>query len=91
MKRRRERETRFPWKTARRATPEETEEARKAIEAFTGKPRPPRGRPPLPADQKTRLVSVRLGVGLLERARGLASARGIGYQTLIKETLERYL
>ena len=81
----------FDFSKARRGTPEEAEEARKAIEAMTGKPRPPRGRPPLPPERKTRLVSVRLGVSLIERARGVAAARGIGYQTLIKETLERHL
>ncbi len=91
MKRRNGKIKEFPFHLARRGTPEEAEEARKAIEAMTRKPRAPRGRPPLPADRKTRLVSVRLGVSLIERARKVGASRGIGYQTVMKETLERYL
>jgi len=35
----------FPFEKARRVTKKELAAARKAIEAKTGKPRPPRGRP----------------------------------------------
>ena len=84
-------ETRFPWKRARRTTPEEREIFRQAIENSTGKPRAPRGRPPLPPDQRTRLVSLRLRVDMIERARRLGAKRGIGYQTVMKEVLARQL
>ncbi|MEK7764966.1 MAG: BrnA antitoxin family protein [bacterium] len=89
MKRARIPETHFPWHKARRGTPEEAEEARKAIEAMTGKPRPPRGRPPLPEGERAQSVTIRLSPRVVEWARVQAAKRGIGYQTFLNETLER--
>ena len=50
----------FPFDKARRITAKETESARKAIEAKTGKERPKRGRPQKQAAEKYRAVSIRL-------------------------------
>ena len=87
----RTRETRFPWHLARRVTPEETERFRRAIEESTGKPRAPRGRPPLPAAERSVPTTIRFPLAVLERAKRQAARRGIGYQTVITETLMKHL
>jgi len=79
----------FPWRRARRTTPAETEAFRKAIEGTTGKPRPPRGRPPKPEGERHRATSIRLHPRVLAWARREAARRGIGYQTVINEALLR--
>jgi len=84
-------ETRFPWHRARRVTPEEVEAARKAIELLTGKPRAPRGRPPKAAAERHRATTIRLHPTVLAKARRAAARRGIGYQTVINETLLKHL
>jgi len=84
-------ETRFPWRRARRVTPEETERFRLAIEATTGKPRAPRGRPPKTATERHRATTIRLHPTVLAKARRAAARRGIGYQTVINETLLKHL
>ena len=77
----------FPWKRARRVTPAETEAFRRAIEESTGKPRAPRGRPPKPEEERHRATSIRLQPRVLAWARREAAKRGIGYQTVINQTL----
>ncbi|MEK7764785.1 MAG: BrnA antitoxin family protein [bacterium] len=79
----------FDFKNSRRVTPEEVEAGRRAIEALTGKPRPPRGRPPIPPAERHRAVSIRLHPKALAWARREAARRGLGYQTVINETLLR--
>jgi uncharacterized protein (DUF4415 family) len=68
-------------------TPAETEEFRRAIEESTGKPRPPRGRPPKPEAERHRATSIRLHPRVLAWARREAAKRGIGYQTVINDAL----
>ena len=75
-------------RSARRATPEETEKYRRAIEGTLGTPRPPRlGRPPKHPHEKYRPVYMRLHPRVLAWAREEAKRRGIGYQTVINSTL----
>ncbi len=77
----------FPFERARRVTPEEVEAARRAIERMTGKPRPPRGRPPKPEDERYKAVSIRLHPQVLAWAKKEGKKRGLGYQSVINETL----
>ena len=76
----------FDFTRARRVTPEETEAFRKAIENTFRIKRPRRGRPPK-GDDKYRMISIRLHPKALEWAQTQARRRGIGYQTVINETL----
>lgn len=80
----------FDFKNSRRATPEETEIGRLAIEAMTGKPRAPRGRPPLPVDERAQATSIRIPAKVLEWAKREGARRGVGYQTVINETLLKH-
>ena len=77
----------FPFHRARKITPEEVEWGRRAIEKLTGKPRLPRGRPPKAAEDKYELISIRLHPKAAAWARRLGRKRGVGYQTIINETL----
>lgn len=77
---------RFPFERARRVTRAETRTFRKAYENTFGRKPPRRGRPPK-GDAKYRAVHIRLHPEALTWARGQARRRGIGYQTLINETL----
>ncbi len=75
-------------RSMRRATPAETEKYRRAIENTLGVPRPPRmGRPPKRHEEKYRPVYMKLHPRALAWARTEAKRRGIGYQTIINETL----
>jgi uncharacterized protein (DUF4415 family) len=76
----------FPFETARRVTAREVEAARKAIEEKLARKRPRRGRPPKGPDKYTP-VSIRLHPKVLAWARREARRRGVGYQTVINETL----
>lgn len=76
----------FDFARARRTTPAETEKFRKAIERTFHVKRPRRGRPPKGPD-KYREISIRLHPRALEWAQAQARRRGIGYQTVINETL----
>ena len=76
----------FPFEKARRVTSRETEAARKAIEKKLGTKRPRRGRPPK-GPTKYQAVSIRLSPEALTWAKKEAKRRGIGYQTVINETL----
>ena len=76
----------FPFEKARRVTARETEAARKAIEKKLGAKRPRRGRPPK-GTAKYQPVSIRLNPKVLIWAKQEAKRRGVGYQTVINETL----
>ena len=80
-------EEEFPFDRARRVTAQEVELGRRAIEAYTGIPRPPRGRPPKPETEKYLATSIRLHPKALAWARREARRRHVGYQTIINEVL----
>jgi len=77
----------FPFERARKATPAEVEAARRAIEKLTGKPRSRRGRPPKPAGERYRAISIRLHPKALAWAGREAKRRGVGYQSVINGVL----
>ncbi len=77
----------FPFEEARRLTKRELAAARKAIEAKTGMPRPPRGRLPKSEAEKYQPTSIRLHPKVIAWARREARKRGVGYQTIINEVL----
>jgi uncharacterized protein (DUF4415 family) len=77
----------FPFKKARRISKGELAAARKAIEAKTGVPRPHRGRPAKPEEDKYQATSIRLHPKIVAWARREARKRGVGYQTVINEAL----
>jgi len=77
----------FPFDRARRVTSREVESARAAIEARTGVPRPPRGRPPKPETEKYQATSIRLHPKAIAWARREARKRRVGYQTIINQVL----
>ena len=75
-------------RSAREATPEETEKYRRAIEKTQGTPRLSRmGRPPKHPHEKYRPIYMKLHPRVLAWARQEAKRRGIGYQTVINSTL----
>jgi uncharacterized protein (DUF4415 family) len=77
----------FPFHKARRLTSSEVEKNRRAIEHHTGKPRRPRGRPAKEPHELYFPVSIRLNPKALEWAKRTGRQRGVGYQTVINETL----
>lgn len=84
------REKPFDFKKARRISPEEVESARKAIERKLGIALPKKsGRPPSSASGRAQPVSIRLSPLVLAWAKREAKKKGVGYQTVIKDTLER--
>jgi len=76
----------FDFEHARRVTPKETEEWRKAIERKLGVVRPPRGRPPKGVF-KYRPIQIRIHPIALHWAKEKAKKQGVGYQTVINQTL----
>ena len=76
----------FPFEKARRITAREITGARKAIEKKTGVKRPARGRP-AKGSHKYVPTSIRLHPKVLSWAKREARKRGIGYQTVINESL----
>ena len=76
----------FPFKKSRRITLKETISAKKAIEKKTGVKRPTRGRP-IKGLHKYVPTSIRLHPKVLSWAKREAKKRGIGYQTVINESL----
>ena len=76
----------FPFEKARRVTAREIIGARKAIEKKTGVKRPVRGRP-TKGVHKYVPISIRLHPKILSWAKREAKKRGIGYQTVINESL----
>lgn len=79
----------FPFHKARRLTSAEIEKNRQAIEHHTGKPRRPRGRPAKEPSTLYLPVSIRLNPKALAWAKQMAREKGVGYQTVINETLLR--
>jgi uncharacterized protein (DUF4415 family) len=75
------------WSKARRITPHEVEMYRRAIEEKLGVPSPRRGRPVKSSGEKFVAISIRLDPRALDWARREAKRRGVGYQTVINETL----
>jgi len=78
----------FPFERARKVTPAELRMFRKMYENTFGHKPPRRGRPPKKTD-KYKAIYIRLHPKALEWARAEASRRGIGYQTVINESLLR--
>ena len=76
----------FPFEKSRRITLRETISAKKAIEKKTGVKRPMRGRP-AKGVQKYVPTSIRLHPKVLSWAKKEAKKRGVGYQTVINESL----
>ena len=79
----------FDFTRARRLTPKELAENRKAIEDKLGKKRAPRGRPPKQSHERHKPVSIRLHPAALAWAKQEAKRRGVGYQTVINDALLR--
>lgn len=78
----------YDFSRARRITPEEVEENRKGIEALLGKKRPKRPGPvPKAKADKYQPIAIRLHPKVLLWAKREAEKRGVGYQTIINETL----
>src|SRR5258708_5082272 len=80
----------FDFSKARRITPKEVAENRKAIEAKLGIKLPPRGRPPKMDHDRHRPVSIRLHPKAIAWAKQEAKRRGVGYQTVINDVLLRH-
>ena len=76
----------FPFDRARKGTPAERRMFRKAYENTFGVKPPRRGRPPKGA-AKYKIVHIRLHPKALTWARAQADKLGIGYQTVINESL----
>lgn len=76
----------FPFEKSRRITLSEVESAHKAIEKKLGVKRKTRGRP-AKGNEKFQPVSIRLHPKILAWAKREAKKRGVGYQTIINETL----
>ena len=76
----------FPFEKSRRVTLRETTAAKKAIEKKTGQKRRTRGRP-VKGSEKYVPTSIRLNPKVLSWAKKEAKKRGIGYQTVINESL----
>ena len=76
----------FPFRQARRATSQEVEMARKAIESKLGVKRRARGRPAKGLD-KYKPIHIRLHPKAIRWAKSEAKHRGIGYQTVINQAL----
>ena len=79
----------FPFEKARRITASETASARKAIAKKTGQVRKSRGRPPVEESDKYVPTSIRLHPKVLSWAKKEAKRKGIGYQTVINQSLIR--
>lgn len=76
----------FPFSRARRVTSRELATARKAIAAKLGVKRHARGRPPKGL-AKYKPVNIRLHPKAIQWAKSEAKHLGIGYQTVINQTL----
>ena len=80
----------FDFSKARRITPREVRENRKAIEAKVGVKRPVRsGRPAKPSEEKFKPISIRLAPNVLKWAKKEAKKKGTGYQTFINQVLQK--
>ena len=80
----------FDFSRARRSTPAELAQYRKAIEAKLGIKLPPRGRPPKKEHDRSKAISIRLHPHALAWAKQEAKRRGVGYQTVINDVLLKH-
>lgn len=81
----------FPFERARRVTPEESQQFREAINRQFGTKLRKRGRPTKDEAEKYEPISIRLHPRVVAWAKKEASARGIGYQTVINEALLKHI
>lgn len=79
----------FPFDRARRITAKEVGGYKRAIEKITGHKRRVRGRPRKILGEKYLTISIRLHPKVVMWAKMQAAIKGIGYQTIINETLLR--
>lgn len=84
-----EEQNEFPFDRARPVSKEETAEFRKAIEDQFGVTLRKRGRPVKSKSEKYVHVSLRLDPAVIDWAKEQAEREGIGYQTVINNTLSR--
>ncbi|AFZ31477.1 hypothetical protein Glo7428_2988 [Gloeocapsa sp. PCC 7428] len=84
-----EQQNEFPVDRARRVSDEETAEFRKAIEEQFGVTLRKRGRPAKSKSEKYVQVSLRLDPAVINWAKEQAEREGIGYQTVINNTLNQ--
>jgi len=78
----------YDFAKARRITPREVEANRKGIEAVLGRKLPKRPGPvPKAEAEKYQPIAIRLHPRVLAWAKKQAEKRGVGYQTIINETL----
>lgn len=82
-----EKVTKFPFASARRITSQEIAAAETAIGEQFGIEPPKRGRPAKDESERYEPVSIRLHPKVIEWAKEEAEERGVGYQTVINETL----
>jgi uncharacterized protein (DUF4415 family) len=79
----------FPFHRTRRATAQETAEHRRAIDDQFGIKLRKRGRPVKDKSEKYVQISLRLDPAVMQWAREQAVLKGVGYQTVINDTLKR--
>jgi uncharacterized protein (DUF4415 family) len=80
----------FDFSRARRITPEEHAMFHKAVEEKLGIKLPPRGRPLKDVTERTTPITIRLHPKVIAWAKSESKRRGIGYQTVINETLLKH-
>ncbi|MBF2057580.1 MAG: BrnA antitoxin family protein [Cyanobacterium sp. T60_A2020_053] len=80
-------ESEFPFERARQVTPEENEKFRKAIASQFNLKLRKRGRPAKDENELYEQISIRLHPEVLAWAKKEAEKQGIGYQTVINQTL----
>lgn len=79
--------TEFPFKSARRITPEEVSAAKKAIKEQFDIDLPEREPCSKDSSDRYESISIRLHPQVVEWAKKEAEARGVEYQTIINEAL----
>ena len=84
-------ESEFPFEKARRVTSEENQKFREAITQQFNIKLKNRGRPPKQEDEKYEPIYIRLHPKILAWAKQEAEKQGIGYQTVINETLLHHI
>ena len=80
----------FDFSKARRITPAEVARYRKAYENTFGVPPPVRGRPAKLPHLKYRDIHLKIHPVALKWAKAKAKKQGVGYQTVINETLLKH-
>jgi uncharacterized protein (DUF4415 family) len=80
----------FDFSKARRITPAERKMFRQAYKNTFGEEMPKRGRPPKKAHLKYRDIHLKIHPIALRWAKSRAKKQGVGYQTVINETLLKH-